>query len=426
MKIQVEKLSPVEKKVTVEVEAERVGKEIDRAYASLGKRVKLRGFRPGKAPRAVLERNFREEVEREVVERLVSTSFEEAVRQEDIDAVAPPHVQVAEPGLGAGRSFSYSARVEVKPAIEPKDYRGLEVTRRSPEVTDAMVDGELARLRDSLAQLVPVEGRFDAQKGDWATIDYEGTVAGQPFEGGKAEGALVQVQDGDFFAGDVPQLEGRKLGESFDLDQVFPATFHDENLRNRPARFRVTLKSLKSKLVPSLDDAFAKEVGIEGVESLAALRERIRSDLEKREKRRAEQELHDALVKGALAKNDFDVPPAMVERAIDAMMESTAQRFARQGVDLRQMGLDLPRIRADLREHALLQVKGALLLEAIADREKIEVTADDEKAEIAKRADELGVPVSKLQLRGEARASLRQRIREDKAVALLASDAKYS
>ena len=425
MKIQVEKLSPVEKKVTVEVDPERVALEIDRAYSNLGKRVKLRGFRPGKAPRSVLERNFREQVESEVVERLVGETFREAAKQQDIDAVAPPHVQVDEPGLGMGRPFSYSARVEVKPVIEPKDYRGLEVTRKPAEVTEAMADQELERLRESMTQFVPVEGRFDAQKGDWATIDYEGTMAGKPFDGGKAEGALVQVTDGDFFAGNVAQLEGRKLGDSFELDLVFPASFRDEELRNRPVHFRVTLRALKQKTVPQLDDAFAKEVGLEGVETLPALRERILSDLGRREKRREEQELHDALVKAALAKNDFEVPPAMVERAIDAMMESTAQRFARQGVDLREMGIDLARIRADLREHALLQVKGSLLLEAIADAEKIEVTDEDETAEIAKRAEEMGVPVAKLKLRGEARSALRQRIREDKSVALLASHAKY-
>ncbi len=425
MKTQVENLSPVEKKVTVEVTPERVGQEIDRAYASLGRRVKLKGFRPGKAPRAVLERNFREQVEAEVVERLVNETFQEAVREEDIEAVAPPHVQVAEPGLGAGRPFSYSARVEVKPSIEPRDYRGLDVSRKAPEVTDAMVVAELERLRESLSQLVPVEGRFDAQKGDWAVIDYVGTVGGKPFEGGKAEGSVVQVGEGDFFAGDIAQLEGRKLGDTFDLDQVFPATFRDEDLRNKPVRFAITLKALKSKQVPALDDAFAKDVGVEGVETLDGLRDRIRADLEKREKRRAEQELHDALVKAALAKNDFEVPPSMVERAIDAMMESTAQRFARQGVDLGQLGLDVARIRADLREHALLQVKGALLLDAIAGAEKIEVTGDDEKAEISKRAEEMGVPVAKLQLKGEARASLRQRIREDKAVALLATHANF-
>jgi len=425
MKIQVENLSPVEKKVTVEVTPERVGEYIDRAYASLGRRVKLKGFRPGKAPRAVLERNFRDQVEAEVAERLVNETFQEAAREQDIAAVAPPHVQVAEPGLSAGRPFSYSARVEVRPVIAPKDYRGLEVTRKATEVTDAMVDAEVERLRESLSQLVPVEGRFDAQKGDWAVIDYQGFVAGKPFEGGKAEGSVVQVAAGDFFAGDIAALEGRKLGDTFDLDQVFPATFRDEDLRNKPVRFAITLKALKLKQVPALDDAFAKDVGIEGVETLPGLRVRIRADLEKREKRRAEQELHDALVKAALAKNDFEVPPSMVERAIDAMMESTAQRFARQGVDLRELGLDVARIRADLREHALLQVKGALLLESIAEAEKLEVTGDDEKAEISRRAEDLGVPVAKLQLKGEARASLRQRIREDKAVALLASHANY-
>jgi len=425
MKIQVENLSPVEKKVTVEVTPERVGEYIDRAYASLGRRVKLKGFRPGKAPRAVLERNFRDQVEAEVAERLVNETFQEAAREQDIAAVAPPHVQVAEPGLSAGQPFSYSARVEVRPVIAPKDYRGLEVTRKATEVTDAMVDAEVERLRESLSQLVPVEGRFDAQKGDWAVIDYQGFVAGKPFEGGKAEGSVVQVAAGDFFAGDIAALEGRKLGDTFDLDQVFPATFRDEDLRNKPVRFAITLKALKLKQVPALDDAFAKDVGIEGVETLPGLRVRIRADLEKREKRRAEQELHDALVKAALAKNDFEVPPSMVERAIDAMMESTAQRFARQGVDLRELGLDVARIRADLREHALLQVKGALLLESIAETEKLEVTGDDEKAEISRRAEDLGVPVAKLQLKGEARASLRQRIREDKAVALLASHANY-
>jgi trigger factor len=426
MKIQVETLSPVERKVTVEVDPERVSREFDRAYASLGRRVKLKGFRAGKVPRGVLERNFREQVEGEVLERLVSTTFDEAVREKDIDAVAPPHVDVAEPGLGLGRPLSYSARVEVKPRIEPKDYRGLPVQRRTPQVTEQTVDAELERLRQSMAQLVPVEGRFDARMGDWAVIDYEGTLDGQPFEGGKAEGAVVQVAEGSFFSGDIAALAGRRLGESVELDQAFPADFRDPKLRGRSARFQVTLKGLRSQQIPSLDDAFAKEVGLEGIDTLAALRDRIRSDLEKRERKKAEAELHDALLKGALARNDFEVPPALVERTIDAMVESTAQRFARQGVDLRQMDLDAARLRADLREHALLQVKGALLLEAIAEAEKIEVSEEDVQAELARRAEELGVPVARLQVRPEARAGLRQRVREDKAVALLASHANYT
>jgi trigger factor len=316
--------------------------------------------------------------------------------------------------------------VEVKPAISPRDYRGLPVTRKPADVTDDTVEAELAKLRDSMAQLVAVEGRDVAARGDWAVIDYEGTVGGKPFAGGKAEGAVVEVKDGDFFAGELAALDGRRLGETFELDQIFPATFREESLRNQAARFRVTLKGLRERKLPALDDAMAKEVGVEGVETLAALRERIRADLERREARRIEAETHDQLVKGALARNDFEVPPALVERAIDTMMESTAQRFARQGVDLKELDLDVARLRADLREHALMQVKGALLLEAIADAEKIEVDDGDVAAEIARRAAEMGVPPAKLQVRAEARAGLKQRIREDKAVALLAAHANYT
>ena len=164
----------------------------------------------------------------------------------------------------------------------------------------------------------------------------------------------------------------------------------------------------------------------EGVETLDALRARIRSDLEKREKRRAESQLKDALVKAALAKNDFEVPGSLVERAIDQMIEGTAERFARQGIDLRQLQMDMARLRADLREQALLQVRGALLLEAIADAEKVEVTEEDLQAELARISDEMGVPLAKVQQQSrsnETRELLKNRIREDKALALLSSSA---
>ncbi len=426
MKIQVEKLSPVEKKVTVEIEPAEVAKEIDRAYASLGRRVKLRGFRPGKAPRTVLERNFKDQVEADVVERLVQKSFEEATREQKLEAVAAPRVQVGEGGVGADRPFSYTARVEVKPAITPRDYRGIPVTRKPVEVTDASVDAEIERLRQSFAEMVEVEGRDVAATGDWAVIDYDATVDGKPFDGGSSKGAVVQVKEGNFFAGEMALLAGRTVGESLETDQAFPADFRDPALAGKTAHFAMTLRSLRNQRVPALDDAFAKEVGIEGVETLPALRDRVRADVEKRERRRVEAEERDALVKGALDRNEFEVPQALVERTIDAMVESTAQRLARQGVDIRQLDLDLGRIRGDMREQALLTVKAALLLEAIAEAEKVEVGDADEQAEIQRRAEEMGVPPSRLQPKGEARQALRQRIREDKVIAILAGAATYS
>jgi trigger factor len=425
MKIQVETISPVERKVTIEVDPDRVTKEMERSYTGLGRRVKLRGFRPGKAPRKVLERHFRSEVESEVAEKIVQQTFAEAVRVESIDVVAPPHVSISE-GVAEGKPLKYTARVEVKPKLEPKDYRGLAVTRKPPQVADDAVSAELTRIQDQMAQLVPVEGRFEAQEGDFAVIDHEGTVDGAPFEGSKAEGVTVKVAPGSITQGNVVALAGKKLGETVELDETFPAEGGSEALRGKTGHMKVTLKALKTRQLPSLDDALAKSLGVEGVETLDALRDRIRKDLEKREQRRAESELKDGLVKAALAKNEFEVPPSMVERAVDAMIEGAAERFARSGIDIRQLGLDYGRMRADLRDQALLQVRGRLLLDAIADTEKIEVTDEDLQAEIAHVADEMGVSLAKVQQQmrgGDAREALRTKIKEDKALALMTSAA---
>jgi trigger factor len=219
------------------------------------------------------------------------------------------------------------------------------------------------------------------------------------------------------------------VGEVVEFEEVFAADHRDEAMRGKVVKMKATLKSLKTQSLPALDDAFAKEVGIEGVETLEALRTKVRSDLEKREKRRAEGEVKDGLVKAALSKNDFEVPGALVERAIDQMIQGTAERFARQGVDLRKLDMDMARLRSDLREQALLQVRGALLLEAIADAEKIEVTDEDLEAEVARIAEEMGIPLAKVkqQTRGtETRDALRSKLREEKALSLLTSAANIT
>jgi trigger factor len=219
------------------------------------------------------------------------------------------------------------------------------------------------------------------------------------------------------------------VGDVVEFEETFAADHRDEEMRGKVAKMKATLKALKQQQAPALDDAFAKEVGIEGVETMEALRTRIRSDLERREQRRAENEVKDGLVKAALAKNDFEVPGSLVERAIDQMIQGTAERMARQGVDLRKLELDMARLRADLREQALLQVRGALLLEAIAEAEKIEVTDEDVQAEVARIAGEMGIPLAKVQqqTRGtETQDALRNKLREEKALALLTSAATIS
>lgn len=425
MKIQVETLSPVERKVTIEVDPDRVAKALDRAYTGLSRRVKLRGFRPGKAPRKVLERQFKAEIEGEVLERVVQETFAEAVTQESISPVAPPHVSVSE-GVAEGKPVRYTATVEVKPHLAPKDYKGLVVSRRPPNVPPQAIEAELKRLQESFAQLVPVEGRTVAQDGDWAIIDHEGTIDGAPFDGGKAEGVTVRVAKGDISEGFLEHLLGKSVGETIEFDEPFAQDHRDPNLRGKVAHMKVALKALRSRVLPPLDDSLAKEVGAEGIDTLDGLVNRIKADLSAREVHRAEVDLRDALVKAALEKNSFEVPPALVERAIDSMLEGAAERFARSGIDIRKLELDFARMRADLREQALNQVRGALLMEAIADAEGVTATDEDLQAEAVRIAEQAKAPLAAVQqqLRSEnARAALISRIREEKAFALLAGAA---
>ena len=427
MKINVETTSPIQRKLTIEVPPERVQRELEKAYVQLGRRVKLKGFRPGHIPRGVLERNFKAEVESEVAEKLVNSTFVEAATTNGVLPVASPSVSL-EGALVAGAAFKYSATVEVKPAIEPKDYRGLTVTRRVPVVGEAEVQAELTKLQDSYAQLVPVEGRDVAEEGDYALIDHEGTIDGQPFEGGKAEGVTVRAAQGKVEEGFLAGLVGKKIGEHAEFDEPFAPDHRNEAFRNKVAHMKVVLQGLKVKQLAPLDDSLAARVGIEGIETLEQLKARIQADLVKRETRKAEGEVKDALIKAALAKNEFEVPPSMVERAIDNMLESTVERFSRMGMDVSQLDLDIARLRADLREQALLQVRGSLLLDAVAVAEKVEVTDEDLQAEVARVAEEMGVPLQKAQqqMRGkEARAALMNRVREEKALALLSQSATF-
>jgi trigger factor len=428
MKINVETVSPVERKLTIEVPPERVAKELDKAYAGVGRRAKLPGFRPGHIPRAVLERHFKPEVERDVAERLVNLTFVEAATEQGLTPVATPNVSLDGP-LVPGAMFKYSARVEVRPAIVPRDYRGLAVTRTAAVVGEEAIQAELEKLRERFGTLEPLPGREVAEEGDWALIDHEGTIDGQPFEGSSAQGVSVRAAQGRTDEGNIAGLVGKRLGETAEFEEPFAADHRNAALRGRTARMKVTLRGLQARRLPALDDDFAKLVGVEGLETLAALTGRIRADLERRERKKADADFKDALIKAALARNDFEVPPSMVERTIDNMLESTVERFSRMGLDVAQLDLDVARLRGDLREQALLQVRGSLFLDAVAEAEKIEVGPEDVQAELARLADEAGAPLARVQQQmrsAEARAALHSRVREEKALSLLAEAASVT
>ncbi len=422
-KFSVEEVSPIEKRINVEVDPQVVLGEVDRAYQSLSHRVRIPGFRPGKVPRRILEARYKDQVESDVIQHLVEHSYLEAIRANPtVLPVAPP--RVSQQGLKLGEAFRYQAQVEVKPKVEPKEYQGLELKEGKREVADAQVDEELERLRQAMSELIPVEGRTAAQTGDFAAIDYQGTVDGKGFPGGKGEDANFEVTEGDFSSGHAPQVAGMNVGDSKEFDYPFAKDHRLAELAGKTAHFKVKLKSIKSKKVPALDDQLAKDAG--AGETLAELKTKIRSELEERSKDSADREEREQLMKQLIAKNPFEVPQAMVESAADSMLESWLEGLQHQGIDPRRMKLDFQRMREGIKGPATTEVKGALLLEAIAEAEKIEVGEPDIDQELGQMAQRVGVPKERLrpQLHGEAERNLRQRLKVQKTLAFLKSKAK--
>jgi trigger factor len=424
MKVQVEELSPVEKKLSIEVDSARVADELTRAYAAVGRQVRLPGFRQGKVPRRILEQKFREQVEDDVIQRVVQSAYVEAITQQNVEPVSQP--QVTNSGLKPGAPFSFEARVEVKPKIEAKDYKELPLKKSEAAVTDAQVDEQLEKMRQSGSRLEPVTDRDVAKPGDFATIDYEATIDGKPFTGDKAEGVTAEIAPGELVDSNIAALEGVKVGDTKEIDYVFPQEYGVDEVKGKTAHFKIHLKGLKAKIVPELNDDFAKEAG---AENAADLRTKVRSNLEATQKSKAQNEERDVLYKVLIERNPFEVPKAMVERAIDSMLEGALRQMQRSGLDVRNLGLDFMRLRDEMRERAVQEVKGTLLLEAIAEKESIQASDADIEKKIEELANESGQPVANIRkyfTRPDDRLGLSLRLREEKTIEFLKAQAKYS
>jgi len=426
MKVQVQELSPIEKSLSIEVEPAVVAKELDQAYAQLSRQVKIAGFRPGKVPRRILEQRFRSEVEDDVIRRVVSKSYLEAVRQNNIEAVADPHV--TNPKLDPSAPFAFTARVEVKPVVVAKDYQGLKLKKLEAEVTEKTIDERVEMIRQNLTELEAVKDRDVAKAGDIAVVDFTATIDGKGFAGDKGTGVHLELSPGELVNGHLPALEGVKVGGTKELDYAFPADYRVDEVKGKVGRFSVTVKELKEKKVPPVDDALAEKSGA-GVHTLKELRDRIKKDLERQQRRQNETAERDELVKGLVEKNAFDVPRAMIERAMDMMFEGAVNMMARSGMDPNQLNLDWAKLREEFRSKAETEVRAQLLFEAISKQEKIEVADEDIEKKLEALSEESGSPLSQVRKAykdSESKSALRSRIREEKTIAFLKSAATYS
>jgi trigger factor len=382
--------------------------------------VKVAGFRPGHIPRHILEQRFRSEVEEDVGRRVMVKAYLDACKKHDVEAVGDPHLQNGK--LSTQEPYAFTARVEVKPRIQAKDYKGLKLTKRDDEVADPEVDERIGTIRERQAELAAVEAR-PLKKGDYAVIDFDAKCEGKDVPGSKAEGVTVEVTEGALIEGNVPEVEGVSPGGTKDFDYAFPADYRVEEVKGKTARFTVTVKEVKERKLPELNDAFVAGLGM-GAHTVDELKARVRKDMERAKKSKAAFDERDEIFKALIEKNTFDLPRSMLERGVDMLFEGAMRSIMRAGVDPRQMGMDVPALRNEMRPRAETEVRGQLILEAIGRQEEIKVSTEEFEKKLEELAEETGSPLSKVRKEfktQESREGLEHRIREEKTIALVKS-----
>ena len=364
-------------RVEVEVEPSAVDRALSSAAADLGRDLRIPGFRKGKVPpQVVLQRVGREAVLDEAVRKALPNWYEEALGEAGVTPVGEPNLDLQElPERGSPLAFTIE--VGVRPNAKLGEYKGLEVGRREPEVTPAAIDEEVERLREASASLENVDR--PAQRGDFAVLDFVGRVEGEPFEGGEARGYLLELGSDRLVEGFEQQLEGATADEEREVNVTFPEDYRAENLAGKEATFDVTVKEVKEKRLPELDDDFATEAG--GFDTLDELRSDIETRLRESQERMIDTEFREAVVDAAVAEADIDVPHDLVHAKAHEMWHQTERRLRAQGLDparyLQLTGKDAHDLIDESEPEAETALKRESVLAAVVDAEGIEVTDEE-------------------------------------------------
>jgi trigger factor len=386
MKVQIENTGPFEKKIFFEIPREIVSQEVDSTYRTLNRNVKVKGFRPGKVPRSILERYYKAQVESEVITKLIEDSYGKAVEENHLTPVAAPNV--VDRAFEPGKDFTYSVTVEVKPEFGVEGYRGLEVEKPAVLVKEEEVEARLKGLQEAHAQLKPVEADRPVQEKDLAVVDFEGSLGGKPLEGWKVKDHLVEVGSRSLAGGLDQQLAGLPLRQERDLVVALPDDYPRKELAGKEINVRVQVKEIKEKILPVLDDEFSKEAG--DFQNLQELKDRLRKTLEEQKEAQATQSAKEKLLDLLREKHPFGIPLSMIDRQVENIMARTELQFDRQGIKLDSAKLDSEKLRESIRPSAEKEVRGSLILEKVAEMEKIVVS----DAELDQKLDQLAVQMN--------------------------------
>ncbi|MGB2871876.1 trigger factor, partial [Psychrobacillus psychrotolerans] len=410
----------------VEVTAQEVSKGLDQAFKKVVKQINVPGFRKGKMPRQMFEKMYGvESLFQEALDIILPHAYGHAVEDAGIDPVDQPEIDIVT--MEKGQPLVFTAKVVVKPEVTLGDYKGLEVTKLEETVTDEEIDEQLKSNQTRLAELVVKEDAI--VDGDTAVIDFEGFVDGEAFEGGAGTDYPLEIGSNSFIPGFEEQLVGAKTGDAKDVEVTFPEEYHAAELAGKSATFKVTVKEVKGKELPELNDDFAKEVDAE-VEGIDALRTKLKEATAEEKKQLAAQTLRDTLVEAAAENATIDIPEAMIKSETDRMLQEFGQRLEQQGMNLdlyyQFSGQDEEALRTQMTEDAKGRVKVSLTLEAIAKEEKIEATEEDIDAELEKMSAQFNMKLEDIKRALGGTDVLANDLRFQKTVEFLVENAKIS
>lgn len=426
MSVQVEKLEKNMAKLTVEVSAEDFKAAIKKAYNKTKNRFAIPGFRKGKASQAVIEKMYGEAVFYEdAADEAINSTYAEAMKESGLDIVSRPEITVEQ--IGKDQAFIYSALVAVKPEVTLGEYKGVEVEKADAAVTVEDVEAELKRVQEQNARLLTVEDRPVAD-GDQTVIDFEGFVDGKGFEGGKAEDYPLTIGSHSFIDTFEEQLIGKNIGEECEVNVTFPTEYHAAELAGKPAMFKVTVKEIKVKELPALDDEFASEVS--EFDTLDEYKQDIEKKLQERKEKAAASQNEDRVVAKVVENASMEIPEKMIDAQVDNMLRETAQRMQSQGLSMdlymKYTGMTADQMKDQMRPEAVKRIQTRLVLEAVVKAENIETSEEKLDEEIAKMAEAYKMEADKLKsyMTDSDKDQMKQDLAVQAAVDLLVSEAK--
>ena len=414
MSLQVEKLEKNMAKLTIEASAEDFEKAIQKVYLKARGRINIPGFRKGKAPRKLIEKMYGTDVFYEdAANDLIPTAYAEALKDCDLEIVSRPEINVTQ--IEAGKPFIFTAEVAVKPEVTLGEYKGVEVEKSDVEVTEEDINKEVDKERENNSRTIDVDDRA-VENGDIIKLDFDGSVDGVPFEGGKAENYTLTIGSGSFIPGFEDQLIGTKIGEEKDVTVTFPEDYHEKSLAGKEAVFKCKVNAISVKELPEADDEFASEVS--EFETLAEYKEDIKKKLTEKKEKAARAKKEAQAIEKAVENATMEIPDAMIDTQVQSMMEDFARRMQSQGLSLEQYfqftGMDAKKMHDQMKPEALKRIQNSLVLEAVAKAENIEISDEKVDEEIAKMAEAYKMEVEKLKdLIGE---SEKDQMKKDLAV----------